>query len=215
MTNPSRISTFIGVAVLAAAAIPATGLASGQAANQARCTASTAGAAIGDSVLWMAADNYGQTRALQRGLGGSSATVDAKTGRQFQQGISAMRAALGPKACAAVISLGTNGPVKPEQWKEMMGVVKRVPRVVVVNTYTRDNKTRRDGQAQFWMDALNAQIAGLRSNKNVRVVAGPWSPPMPGQAPGTPIISSMPSHLAALSWATTRAPPGAASLSKT
>ena len=29
---------------------------------------------------------------------------------------------------------------------------------------------RRDGQAQFWMDALNAQIAGLRSNKNVRVV---------------------------------------------
>ena len=47
MTNPSRISTFIGVAVLAAAAIPATGLASGQAANQSRCTASTAGAAIG------------------------------------------------------------------------------------------------------------------------------------------------------------------------
>ncbi len=170
MTNPSGISAFIGVAVLAAAAIPATGLASGQAANQARCTASTAGAAIGDSVLWMAADNYGQKRALQRALGGSSATVDAKTGRQFQQGISAMRAALGPKACAAVISLGTNGPVKPEQWKEMMGVVKRVPRVVVVNTYTRDNKTRRDGQAQFWMDALNAQIAGLRSNKNVRVV---------------------------------------------
>ena len=68
MTNPSRISTFIGVAVLAAAAIPATGLASGQAANQSRCTASTAGAAIGDSVLWMAADNYGQKRALQRAL---------------------------------------------------------------------------------------------------------------------------------------------------
>ncbi len=153
-----------------ALALAAPALAAPQAATQARCTAATAGAAIGDSVLWMSAVNYGQKGALQRALGGSSATVDAKTSRQFQEGISAMRAGMGPRACAVVIALGTNGPVRPQQWKEMMAVVRRVPRVVVVNTYTRDHRTRRDGQSQFWMEALNRQIAGLASNRNVRVV---------------------------------------------
>ena len=61
--------------------------------------------------------------------------------------------------------------VKPEQWKEMMAVVKRVPRVVVVNTYTKDHRTRRDGQQQYWMEQLNGDIAKLaKSNKNVRTV---------------------------------------------
>jgi hypothetical protein len=160
----------IGAAALAVAVIPATGLASSQPGTKAKCTPATAGAAVGDSVLWMATENYGQKRALQRALGGSSAKVDTRTSRQFSEGISAMRAALGTKACAAVIALGTNGPVSPAQWREMMAVVKRVPRVVVVNTYTRDHLTRNDGQKQFWMQPLNSQIAGLRSNKNVRVV---------------------------------------------
>lgn len=169
MTNSLRIPLLAGAAVLAISVPMAAG--SGvQSATQAKCTSSTAGAAVGDSILWMAAENYGQKAALQRALGGSSAKVDTKTGRQFQEGISTMRSVLGPRACAAVIALGTNGPVKPAQWKEMMAVVKRVPRVVVVNTYTRDNKTRRDGQAQYWMDDINRQIAGLRSNRNVRVV---------------------------------------------
>ncbi|MBM3697724.1 MAG: hypothetical protein FJW78_04505, partial [Actinobacteria bacterium] len=98
------------------------------------------------------------------------ARVDTRTSRQFGEGISAVRAALGPKACAAVIALGTNGPVKPAQWKEMMAIVKRVPRVVVVNTYTRDHRRRRDGQQQYWMEQLNNDIKGLAKFKNVRVV---------------------------------------------
>lgn len=169
MTNSLRIPLLAGAAALAISVPMASG--SGvQSATQAKCTSSTAGAAVGDSILWMAAENYGQKAALQRALGGSAAKVDTKTGRQFQEGVSAVRASIGPKTCAVVIALGTNGPVKPQQWREMMSVVKRVPRVVVVNTFTRDHRTRRDGQAQFWMEDINRQIQGLAANKNVRVV---------------------------------------------
>jgi len=135
------------------------------------CTARTTGVAVGDSTLWMAAQNYGQKRTLQAALGGSGARVDGKVGRQFADGIDAMRRALGARPCAAVIALGTNGPVRPEQWTQMMGLLSRVPRVVVVNTYTRDHRTRRDGQAQFWMETLNRDIARLPATyRNVRVV---------------------------------------------
>jgi lysophospholipase L1-like esterase len=51
-----------------------------------------------------------------------------------------------------------------------MTVLKRVPRVVVVNTYTKDHLTRRDQQQQFWMDPLNREIAKLpKAYRNVRV----------------------------------------------
>lgn len=170
MTNRILTPLLAGAAALAVVVPMASG-ANIQSSTQAACSSKTAGAAVGDSVLWMAAENYGQKKALQSALGGSSAAVDTRTSRQFGEGISAMRAALKPGACAAVIALGTNGPVKPEQWKEMMAVVKRVPRVVVVNTYTKDHRTRRDGQQQYWMEQLNGDIAKLaRSNKNVRVV---------------------------------------------
>ena len=170
MTNRILSPLLAGAAALAVVVPMASGAGS-QSATQAKCSGKNAGAAVGDSVLWMAAENYGQKKALQSALGGSSAAVDTRTSRQFGEGISAMRAALKPGACAAVIALGTNGPVKPEQWKEMMAVVKRVPRVVVVNTYTKDHRTRRDGQQQYWMEQLNGDIAKLaKSNKNVRVV---------------------------------------------
>lgn len=172
MTISSRLPILAGAAALVLLALPAAGLAQAQSATQAKCSSrTTAGAAVGDSVLWMAAVNYGQKAALQRALGGSSARVDATTGRQFSEGIAVMRSVLNTKTCAVVISLGTNGPVRPEQWREMMAVVKRVPRVVVVNTYTRDHRTRKDGQQQYWMEQLNRDIAGLaKSNRNVRVV---------------------------------------------
>jgi len=169
MTNRILTPLLAGAAALAVVVPMASG-ANSQSATQANCSGKNAGAAVGDSVLWMAAENYGQKKALQSALGGSSAAVDTRTSRQFGEGISAMRAALKPGACAAVIALGTNGPVKPEQWKEMMAVVKRVPRVVVVNTYTKDHRTRRDGQQQYWMEDINRQIQGLAANKNVRVV---------------------------------------------
>ena len=160
----------MGAAALAVAA-PAALASNVQSATQAQCTSKNPGAAVGDSALWMAVENYGQKGALQRALGGSGAKVDTKTGRQFGEGIAVMRGALGTRPCAAVIALGTNGPVSPAQWREMMAVVKRAPRVVVVNTYTKDHRTRKDGQQQYWMEQLNRDIAGLaRSNRNVRVV---------------------------------------------
>ncbi|MDA3005194.1 MAG: hypothetical protein O3B97_00865, partial [Actinomycetota bacterium] len=169
MITPSRF-LLLGAAAAAVVA-PAASAANVQSANQAKCTAKTAGAAVGDSALWMAVENYGQKGTLQRALGGPMAKVDTKTGRQFSEGITTMRSVLGTKPCAVVIALGTNGPVKPQQWREMMAVVKRAPRVVVVNTYTKDHRTRRDGQQQFWMEQVNRDIARLsRSNKNVRVV---------------------------------------------
>lgn len=166
----TRLTHAVAIAALAlVASAPAALAANTQASTQASCTPATAGAAVGDSALWMVL-NYGQKGALQGALGGARARIDAKTGRQFGDGITAMRAALGARPCAVVIALGTNGPVRPEQWREMMTVVKRAPRVVVVTTYTRDHRTRRDGQAQYWMEQLNRDIAGLRrSNANVRV----------------------------------------------
>jgi len=169
MTNGILTQLLAGAAAMVVVVPMASG-ANSQSATQAACSGKNAGAAVGDSVLWMAAENYGQKKALQAALGGSSARVDTRTSRQFGEGISAVRAALGPKACAAVIALGTNGPVKPAQWKEMMAIVKRVPRVVVVNTYTRDHRRRRDGQQQYWMEQLNNDIKGLAKFKNVRVV---------------------------------------------
>jgi hypothetical protein len=169
MTYRTLTPLLVGAAALAVVVPMASG-ANVQSSTQAACSGKTAGAAVGDSVLWMAAENYGQKRALQSALGGSSAKVDTRTSRQFGEGISAMRGALRPGACAAVIALGTNGPVSPGQWREMMAVVKRVPRVVVVNTYTRDHRSRRDGQQQYWMEQLNGDINDLADIRNVRVV---------------------------------------------
>ncbi len=170
MTTFTPLRILAGTAVLAILAPVAMG-AGGQSAHQAKCTAATPGIAVGDSILWMASDNYGQKRAIQSLLGGSKATVNADTGRQFQQGVSTVRSLLGrTPPCAAVVALGTNGPVKPQQWRELMTVLKRVPRVVVVNTYTKDHLTRRDQQQQFWMDPLNREIAKLpKAYRNVRV----------------------------------------------
>jgi lysophospholipase L1-like esterase len=170
MTTSTPLRILAGTAALAVLAPVALG-SGGQGPHQAKCTAAAPGVAVGDSILWMASTNYGQKRAIQSLLGGPKATVNADTGRQFQQGISAVRSALGrTPPCAVVVALGTNGPVKPQQWRELLTVLKRVPRVVVVNTYTRDHLTRRDQQQQYWMDPLNREIAGLaRTYPNVRV----------------------------------------------
>jgi lysophospholipase L1-like esterase len=166
--TPLRIlAGFIALAVLAPASLGS----GAKAPHQAKCTSAAPGAAVGDSILWMASTNYGQKRAIQSLLGGKRATVNVDKGRQFQQGISAVRSVLGrTPPCAVVVALGTNGPVKPQQWRELMTVLRRVPRVVVVNTYTRDHLTRRDQQQQFWMEPLNRDIANLRKTyPNVRI----------------------------------------------
>ncbi len=159
------------VAVAPAASVATAKPAKSKSGAKATCTASTAGSAVGDSALWMAVENYGQERTLQRALGGAAAKIDTETGRQFSEGITALRSIMGTRPCAVVIALGTNGPVKPQQWREIMAVAKRAPRVVVVNTYTKDHRTRRDGQQQWWMEQLNRDIAALpRKYRNVRVV---------------------------------------------
>ncbi len=169
MTTRTPLLILAGSIALAALAPVALG-SGAKGPHQAKCTSAAPGAAVGDSILWMASTNYGQKRAIQSLLGGAKATVNADKGRQFQQGISAVRSSLGRRPpCAVVVALGTNGPVKPQQWRELMTVLRRVPRVVVVNTYTRDHLTRRDQQQQFWMEPLNRDIANLRKTyPNVR-----------------------------------------------
>lgn len=157
-------AALVGTAVLAAAVPPA--MASSQSANQAKCKGGAPGIAVGDSVL-DAVEYTGGKEYLQKFLGGSSATVDGDVNRQFSDGAAIIKSAVAAnrKACAVVVSLGTNGPVKPAEWSGLLTSLKSVPRVVVVNTYT---KAWRSGQN--WMPRMNADIAGLpRTFRNVRV----------------------------------------------
>lgn len=170
MTTSPRTPFLMAIAAMAVIAPVAVG-SGGQSPHQAVCTAVTPGVAVGDSILWMASVNYGQKRAIQKLLGGPKAVINVDEGRQFGPGISAVRGALGRTLpCAVVVALGTNGPVRPAQWRELMTVLRRVPRVVVVNTYTKDHLSRRDRQQQFWMEPLNREISGLPAMyRNVRV----------------------------------------------
>ncbi|MBM3697079.1 MAG: hypothetical protein FJW78_01120, partial [Actinobacteria bacterium] len=71
MTNGILTQLLAGAAAMVVVVPMASG-ANSQSATQAACSGKNAGAAVGDSVLWMAAENYGQKKALQAVLGGSS-----------------------------------------------------------------------------------------------------------------------------------------------
>ena len=165
MTNASLIRN----AALAVAAIGAAAGASGalavnvQQSTQAKCTGATAGFAVGDSVF--DAINYLNPAPLKKALGGG--TVDGSVNRQFDEGARIIKSKLAsnPKACAVVIGLGTNGPVDPAKWSSLVGSLGKVPRVVVVNTYTKDYRA-----GQPWMYSLNGTINALpKKYRNVRV----------------------------------------------
>ena len=165
MTNASLFRN----AALAVVAIGAAAGASGalavnvQQSTQAKCTGATAGFAVGDSVF--DAINYLNPAPLKKALGGG--TVDGAVNRQFDEGASIIKSKLAgnPKTCAVVVGLGTNGPVDPSKWASLMGTLKNVPRVVVVNTYTKDWRS-----GEPWMNQLNGVINSLpKKYRNVRV----------------------------------------------
>ena len=165
MTHASAVRT---VALAVATAATAAGASGALAMNvqqsaQARCTKATAGFVVGDSVI--DAINYLHPAPLRAAIGGG--VVDGDVNRQFDQGAAVIkgRLAKSPRACAVVVALGTNGPVDPAKWSSLMRTLSRVPRVVVVNTYTKDWR-----RGQPWMPQLNATINALpKKYRNVRV----------------------------------------------
>ena len=167
LSRPRRLAAAGAVVVLALA--PAAMASNTQSANQATCKGSKAGApgfAVGDSVL--DAVNYSGGKVYLQGfLGGQKAISDGDVNRQFAEGASLIRGYLAknPRACAVVVAIGTNGPVRPTEWDGLMRSLSKVPRVVVVNTYTKNYRSE-----QSWMPQMNSDIAALqRKFKNVRV----------------------------------------------
>ena len=172
MTNssPPRIAAHrVGLSILAvgiaAIGISVSGAAAAgtQQATQAKCSRSNPGFVVGDSVV--DAINYLRPKPISAIVGGGK--VDGDVNRQFDAGAALIKSylAASPKACAVVVALGTNGPVSPSQWASLMSALKSVPRVVVINTYTKDFR-----RGQPWMNQVNAQIAALPAKyRNVRV----------------------------------------------
>ena len=167
MTNSTILRSAVAAVVVIGAGAGASGAlaANVQQSDQAKCSRATKGFVVGDSVVEAVSYLIKKNNPLSLIVGGG--TVDGDLNRQFDEGASLVKSYLAktPKACAVVISLGTNGPVSPSQWAGLMGSLKSVPRVVVVNTYTKDYRS-----GQPWMYEMNAEIAKLPAKyKNVRV----------------------------------------------
>jgi peptidoglycan/LPS O-acetylase OafA/YrhL len=97
--------------------------------------------AIGDSVMLDAMP------ALQRMIPGI--VVDAVVGRQFSTGVTdiRLRLAAGQLGQVVIIGLGTNGPIAPQQFDDMMTLL-RGRRVIVVNVHV----------ARQWQDEVNSVL---------------------------------------------------------
>ena len=172
MTNPSppriaghRVGLSILAVGIAAIGISVSGAAAAgtQQATQAKCSRANPGFVVGDSVV--DAINYLRPKPISAIVGGGK--VDGDVNRRFDQGAALIKTylAASPKACAVVVALGTNDQVRPSQWASLMSALKSVPRVVVINTYTKDFR-----RGQPWMNQVNAQIAALPAKyRNVRV----------------------------------------------
>ena len=163
MTNRTLLRTSVAALAVAAVAAPTAMGAGVQQANQARCSSASKGFVVGDSVV--DAINYLNPGPLKAAVGGGD--VSGHVNRQFNDGVGVVKQELAqnPKPCAVVISLGTNGPVTPSQWTGLMGLLSKVPRVVVVNTYTKNYRSE-----QPWMNQINGDIAKLPAKyRNVRV----------------------------------------------
>jgi len=85
--------------------------------------------------------------ALQRAIPGID--VDAVVGRQFSAGIAdvTMRLAAGHLGQEVILGLGTNGPIAPQQFDDMMQLL-RGRRVIVVNVHV----------ARPWADEVNGVL---------------------------------------------------------
>ena len=106
--------------------------------------------AVGDSVMLAARDT------LEEASGGQI-VVDAKVGRQVDEGLAALQqyrdSGYLQGVSAVVVHLGTNGPFARKQFDRMMEILAGVPRVVVENVRVprrweaQSNDTVRDGAA--------------------------------------------------------------------
>jgi peptidoglycan/LPS O-acetylase OafA/YrhL len=85
--------------------------------------------ALGDSVM------LGAAGPLQDTLGVDRTMVDAEQNRQFSAGVDKLQEYrdTGQLGNEVVVQLGTNGTVSPEDFDRMMGVLKDVKKVLVVN----------------------------------------------------------------------------------
>ncbi|MEX1007072.1 MAG: acyltransferase family protein [Acidimicrobiia bacterium] len=113
--------------------------------------------AVGDSVM------LGAATALQGTIGQDKVIVDAEESRQFSEGVDKLREYrdTGQLGDEVVVQLGTNGAVNPDDIDRMMGVLKDVKRVVIVNA-----KVPRP-----WEGQVNEALAnGVKKYKNAAVL---------------------------------------------
>jgi lysophospholipase L1-like esterase len=109
--------------------------------------------AIGDSVMLGAAD------ALRVTLGIDRTTVDAAESRQFSAGVDTIQEYKdkGELGDEVVVQLGTNGTINPDDFERMMGILKGIKRVVIINS-----KVPRP-----WEDEVNQVLGdGVKRYKN-------------------------------------------------
>ncbi|MDY7105778.1 MAG: hypothetical protein S0880_31725 [Actinomycetota bacterium] len=87
---------------------------------------------VGDSVM------VGAANALRAALPGRAVHIDAAVARPFAAAVPALSQAAGLGATAAVLHLGTNGPMTDAAFDAAMQTVAGLPRVVVVTIQLPD-----------------------------------------------------------------------------
>jgi peptidoglycan/LPS O-acetylase OafA/YrhL len=113
--------------------------------------------AIGDSVMLGAATTMKDT------IGETRLWFDAAESRQFSSGVDTIQALRdeGQLGDEVVIQLGTNGSINPDDFDRMMGALKGVKRVVLVNAKV----------PRVWEDQVNEVFAdGVKRYKNAVLV---------------------------------------------
>jgi hypothetical protein len=137
------------------AAVPAADVPMAAAAAEPTISPGAHVTAIGDSVM------VGAAAELERAIDGVE--VDAAIGRQASTAIGLLRARrdAGELGSVVIVHIGSNGTFTAKQFDEMMAVLEKVPRVVVVNV-----KVPRE-----WEDENNSVLAeGARRYHNVVLV---------------------------------------------
>ena len=107
--------------------------------------------AIGDSVM------LGAAQALQTTIGSDKLYLDAAESRQFSAGVDTIQSLRdqGELGDEAVIQLGTNGTINPDDFDRMMGILHDAKRVVLVNAHVdrpweqQVNDTLADGAKRY------------------------------------------------------------------
>jgi len=113
--------------------------------------------AIGDSVMLGAAETMKNT------IGDTRLWFDAAESRQFSAGVDTIQALRdeGQLGDEVVVQLGTNGSINPDDFDRMMGALKGVKKIVIVNAKV----------PRVWEDQVNEVLAdGVKRYKNAVLV---------------------------------------------